>query len=160
MTFETCLPGLDILVRSIASKYHHLTPLSYNGLVQEGKLAALKGFKRWMTNQQSNKKTASIKTWTYIYVTSRFKELAGKKSRETASDVSEVESEIEANEFAVNLYFPVSSEKTGFKCILQSQSLSSGDAAERLGRTPRRISQIENTLVNLWEDEKGDFQDA
>ena len=152
MTFETCLPGLDILVRSIASKYHHLTPLSYNDLVQEGKLAALKGFKRWMTNQQSNKKAASIKTWTYIYVTSRFKELAGKKSRETALAVSE--SEIEANEFTVNLYFPVSSEKTGFKCILQSQSLSSGDAAERLGRTPRRISQIENSLINLWENEK------
>ncbi len=111
-----------------------------------------------MTNQQSNKKTASIKTWTYIYVTSRFKELAGKKSRETALDVNEVKSEIEANELTVNLYFPVSS--TGFKCVLQSQSLSSGDAAERLGRTPRRISQIENSLINLWEDEKGDFQDA
>lgn len=156
MTFETCLPGLEILVRSIASKYQHLTLLSYNDLVQEGKLAALKGFKRWMTNQHENKKTASIKTWTYIYVTSRFKDLAGKKSDVSESEIEAVESE---NEFAVNLYFPAFSEKAGFKCILQSRSLASGDAAERLGRTPRRISQIENSLINLWEDEKGDFQD-
>ncbi|MFH1674286.1 MAG: hypothetical protein ABIF87_12785 [Pseudomonadota bacterium] len=158
MTFQSSFPQLDLLIRSIASRYKDtlLFYMDYEDLVQEGRLAALKGFKRWMRHRAKRQATASMSSWVYLYVNNRFKELAGKAKLDILSDVCgddiEDEQHDEARGNDHDSYVWEMCENAAMKYILRC-SLPSSNAADRIDRTPQRVAQLQKHLIENWTQE-------
>lgn len=158
MTFQSSFPQLDLLIRSIASRYRDtlLFSMDYEDLVQEGRLAALKGFGHWMRHRANRQATASMSSWIYLYVNNRFKELASKANLDILSDAcgDDLEDEQYHEDRGNNhdSYVWEMCENIAMQYILRC-SLPSSDAADRIDRTSQRVVQLQKHLIENWRQE-------
>jgi len=162
MVITSLLRQVDPLIQAIAGSYRNAIPsYDHDDLVQEGRLAVLEALRRYFTKQVEIN-PASISSWVYIAVSSRFKELASNGSGiVSCAPFDEVNWGDNGDRTGSGPPHEDSSRHVRHVCRLTQNHvvtpllkdlLTTRDAAVQIERTTQRVTQLQKEFIKDWED--------
>ncbi len=162
MVITSLLRQVDPLIQAIAGSYRNVIfSYDHDDLVQEGRLVVLEALRRYFTKQVEIN-PASISSWVYIAVSSRFKELASNGSGiVSCAPFDEVNWGDNGDRTGSGPPHEDSSRHVRHVCRLTQNHvvtpllkdlLTTRDAAVQIERTTQRVTQLQKEFIKDWED--------
>ena len=137
------------IVESLALRFVSQYPqngVSYEDLVQEGRLAILEGFNRYKERKRGSIWMSAVATWVYACVSTRFKAVM----QQTGSDVVTEESDVsDENQDAYSDYLEAPG-SLGTAAGASAYSLRRQGVSRTVRRTSVRIMQLQNEVSMYW----------
>ena len=161
MDVTTLLHQVDPLIQAIASSYRDAVACyDHDDLVQEGRLVVLEALRRYLKKHRKINR-ASISSWAFIAVNSRFKELATSRTKMPPCEVfDENNCGDKANGTLCARPDQASGRHVPHVCRLTQNNvvtpslqdlLTTRDVAITIDRTAQRVVQLQKDFIKDWE---------